>query len=865
MSSPEVTTAIEIIQKVARRMATCFQDPNAIWLELKDAEPEFLQSILDQYKGTIYPVQMVREFVAWKLLTGAQWGNEQHLALLDAIRRRDRDFFFGFRDVEFSSDKADPFRTWTNPARIYLPFLIPNAEKVQTSLQVLSEDLSARLGQPHLKCTLWDFNGSTNFGQETAALAFFPDNKMGHQEAWQLFVEIRWDGFDFGLLAGKSLGKQENVLERAETWDLVADGLTKLVPQFIAKNQSTRRFLQWAPGQAARYWEEFHQLGVVAVGWDALGDLTQFQTREALAEALGVANPDASNEVMNLTLFLEASIGDVVVAKQGRKAAVGIGIITGAYEYHPERTTYKHMRKCQWIVAKPIDFGVSMFRADTLATTRKWPEIASGYAEKFPELADVLKQVTKGQPLTSPGPMIPEIVVQPEPPPALALNPTNIILYGPPGTGKTFNSIDWALSLIEQKDLGVIQNEERTLRRERFQHYLDSDKIKFVTFHQSFSYEDFVEGIKPDLEAEEGTLQYEIQPGLFRLICRDAEENWRGALNQNVPRGFDELWAEFVLPLDEETGKTLNVPTPRGFYTITDVNSRTIRFNKMAGNSVHSLAIATLRQLFYNERKVPAGLSPYYNSLVDLLRQRQRASQKAPVKALSQFVLVIDEINRGNVAQILGELITLLEPDKRLGMKESLTLQLPYSKRSFGVPPNLHIIGTMNTADRSVEALDTALRRRFIFKESMPDPTLITLEACRDRWGEEWELEDLDLCELLDTVNNRLIRLLDRDHTIGHAFFIDIHDLDGLREVFADKVIPLLQEFFYGDWSRIGLILGGRFIQEDKEVGLTGFAAFDTDIGDIDDRRIYSITPVSVWDAAAFKSIYATAALSQET
>ena len=197
-------------------------------------------------------------------------------------------------------------------------------------------------------------------------------------------------------------------------------------------------------------------------------------------------------------------------------------------------------------------------------------------------------------------------------------------------------------------------------------------------------------------------------------------------------------------------------------------------------------------------------------------------------------------------------------------MSEALSLQLPYSKRPFGVPPNLHIIGTMNTADRSVEALDTALRRRFTFKETMPDTSLITQEVCRERWGDDWELEELDLGELLSTINNRLMRLLDRDHTVGHAFFMSVRDLDGLSAVFADKVIPLLQEFFYGDWSRIGLVLGEKFVREDKVVGLTGFAPFDADIGDIDDRRLYSITPEASWDLAAFISIYASVGTNLE-
>ena len=259
MSSKEVIDSLETIQSVARKMATCFQDANAIWSELKALDSDTLQSILDQYQGTTQPVQMYREYVAWKLLAGTPWGNEQHLALMEAIRSKDRDYFLGFREVEFRSDRADPFRTWANPARLYLPFLFPNTEAVQGALKLLSGDLATRLGQANLNCTLWDFNGPTNFGQEISALAFFPDNRRDHQEAWQLFARIRWDGFDFGLMAGKSLGVSENPLKRVESWDLVGEGLTQLLPEFNARNQSLRRFLQWAPGQAAKYWDEFHR------------------------------------------------------------------------------------------------------------------------------------------------------------------------------------------------------------------------------------------------------------------------------------------------------------------------------------------------------------------------------------------------------------------------------------------------------------------------------------------------------------------------------------------------------------------------------------------------------------------------------
>ncbi len=206
------------------------------------------------------------------------------------------------------------------------------------------------------------------------------------------------------------------------------------------------------------------------------------------------------------------------------------------------------------------------------------------------------------------------------------------------------------------------------------------------------------------------------------------------------------------------------------------------------------------------------------------------------------YVLIIDEINRGNIAQIFGELITLLEPDKRSGKKESATTLLPYSKQPFSVPPNLYLLGTMNTADRSVEALDTALRRRFFFEEIAPKPILLAA------------IGDINLKILLQTINQRIEVLLDKDHRIGHAYFMNINTLDDLRIIFANKIIPLLKEYFYGDWGKIGLVLGEGFIQKKSTLSQNIFANFDYDYkDDFENRTVYELTPVSDWDESVFR------------
>jgi 5-methylcytosine-specific restriction protein B len=200
--------------------------------------------------------------------------------------------------------------------------------------------------------------------------------------------------------------------------------------------------------------------------------------------------------------------------------------------------------------------------------------------------------------------------------------------------------------------------------------------------------------------------------------------------------------------------------------------------------------------------------------------------KKAALDLENRYAIFIDEINRGNVSAIFGELITLIEQDKRKGAANAMSALLPYSKNQFSVPQNVDIYGTMNTADRSVEALDTALRRRFSFEEMLPQPELL-----KDK-GENGsgKVGNIVLEELLITINERVEALVDRDHTIGHAFFMEVDSLDSLRNVFANKVIPLLQEYFYGDYAKMEMVIGPDFFNSEKRKKKVTFAIQNEDV-----------------------------------
>ena len=330
----------------------------------------------------------------------------------------------------------------------------------------------------------------------------------------------------------------------------------------------------------------------------------------------------------------------------------------------------------------------------------------------------------------------------------------NTILYGPPGTGKTYNTVCYAVAIIENKPLEDIMSEAadeggyaEVFRR--YNEHKDSGRIAFSTFHQSYGYEEFIEGIKPVMDsAGNGDIKYAVVNGVFKDFCEQEE-------------------------------------------TLVPVNR----------------------------------------------------------------VFIIDEINRGNISKIFGELITLIEPSKRIGAKEGIKAILPYSKKAFGIPDNVYILGTMNTADRSIATLDTALRRRFDFVEMMPDENVL----------EGIEVDGINISRMLGKINERISVLFDREHTIGHAYFIGLKDdnsIEALSNIFRNKVIPLLQEYFYEDYEKIRLILADNQVQdEDKQFVIANEVKINylfgtNDIELIDDSISYKMNPTAFENKEAYIKIY---------
>ncbi|WP_275944505.1 McrB family protein [Nitrosophilus alvini] len=376
--------------------------------------------------------------------------------------------------------------------------------------------------------------------------------------------------------------------------------------------------------------------------------------------------------------------------------------------------------------------------------------------------------------------------------------PLNQILYGPPGTGKTYSVIEKAVEIIEGK-----KPDSREKAKENFQKYKDSGQIEFVTFHQSYSYEEFIEGLKAETDSE-GNISYEIKDGIFKKISDKAKKNFEDAENKWTKKDFENVFREKVIDklMDEEK---IEIQMKRKKFYIFEITDKSIKFEKENGSKQHTLSINTLKKIYdieSAEKIISGGLQPYYEGLLEYLLRDAKVENNENLK---NYVLIIDEINRGNISKIFGELITLIEPDKRLGAEEEMTVTLPYSKESFRVPKNLYIIGTMNTADRSIALLDTALRRRFEFVEMMPDPNKL-----------DFEVDGINIKSMLESINQRIEYLYDRDHTIGHAYFMNVKDFDDLKNIFKNKIIPLLAEYFYDDWAKIRIVLADSQTDNEK-------------------------------------------------
>jgi len=347
----------------------------------------------------------------------------------------------------------------------------------------------------------------------------------------------------------------------------------------------------------------------------------------------------------------------------------------------------------------------------------------------------------------------------------------NIILQGAPGVGKTYTTAELALAICDGIEK-VPDNHDEVMKR--YEQLQKEGRIGFVTFHQSMDYEDFVEGIKPS--TDNGTITYDVEDGIFKQISIKAQAG----------NNFDEIYDKFISEINEyDEENVFKIQTPKGMTFGVKVNTKN-NLSLYVGTELQKAATLTkenIRKMSEDDKSVKY-YQPYFRGVVNILKSKGLKSQKNTDK---NYVLIIDEINRGNVSKIFGELITLLEADKRIDGTHPIKLTLPYSKDEFGVPSNLYIIGTMNTTDRSVGNIDYAVRRRFAF---------VTLKSDKDVVKQKSIPQALKLFDAVETfIKKNQIEMDFEDLMVGHSYFIAENETE-LKIKWDYEIIPLLREYY---------------------------------------------------------------------
>lgn len=592
-------------------------------------------------------------------------------------------------------------------------------------------------------------------------------------------------------------------------------------------DMKSRKYWVFAPGEGCDHWEECKSKGLMLVGWDDIDDLTKYKDKKSIDAALKKVYPKDNdsyrkNDVSTLWYMCnEIQVGDVVYARNGLSEILGRGIVTSNYFYDGERADFCNVRTIKWT-------HIGHWAASALSI----PTIIPKYGQWVEEME---KTITLSE---SDKTMLNDISKYAN----LLLKKKNIILQGAPGTGKTYNTAAIALSVLGVTDVDLTDHEAVM---EKYEELRKKDQIAFCTFHQSMEYEDFVEGLKPfpvkDAEGNVVGMEYKVDDGIFKQICEAAMENLMQSLVAETPQeNYSELFDKYCAHIEKEfaelavagkdpaidlqsnskmkmrgvsrnrNGKISSIFIAKDEKAATQSLSKKIFLRDYEDFRTGKIASYTDIKPAYESQSDFHGNAIYYFPLYGKIKEYSQTDEgkigQTKKVEKKNYVLIIDEINRGNVAKIFGELITLLESDKRVGDNAThpIKVKLPYSKdfdddgnEDFAVPSNLYIIGTMNTTDRSTGTLDYALRRRFAFVTLKSDVSVI--KKCYDNLGDD-ELKNKavalfeDIYDFISDPKHLCGDLSIDDLMVGHSYFM-ANDEAELATKMEYEVLPLIAEY----------------------------------------------------------------------
>ena len=746
---------------------------------LNEISPQNRISLWESYKNVEGPIKGIRSQVAKILKEKDISLNELELIINEA-------------KVSYPNSFSRMYKTWYN--MLYMFVLANYRNDINQAIEELISSIKSELSNPtYIKVVKFDFTGERETGSTRLWIAIFNSKHQKQDTAKQLFLNIE-NGKVFFSLYNRPTGTHIEEINIADGEAFKADSLITLFKNNLAEVE--------ADDASIKKIKKIQLLPTESIFKVSMGpnDINSETFNFLLSEQLVMVHKDTkplgqSYETQGDIFTKKIKIGDYIYLCRGNKMIL-IGKING----ESEAVEYDELGNEGW-VQRSFEIIAQSVSDSTYTGEQKWwaPNFRSTCYPISNDEIDFANNIffkpffqTEFIKLISQTNVLLKTTDNTFNMPSL-----NTILYGPPGTGKTYHTITKAAEIIAGERFENRYEEAKTLYKEK----LAEEQIEFVTFHQNYSYEDFVAGLRPNTN-ETNQLSFKEHKGIFYRISQKAKENWQDYReyqkgNKFKEPSFEEVLNEFLKPLAERDEPIVLQTLARNVtFKLFSINEKNFGLEKSSGSKEHTISMTTLKALYEGKREYNLqGLGVYYYPIIDKLKQVAATLRReiTEVKLLN-FVLIIDEINRANISRVFGELITLLEPDKRLGEKHELTLRLPGlpDEERFGVPPNLFIVATMNTADKSIALIDIAIRRRFVFEDMYPRPEIINATV-----PEAYRI-------FLISLNNSIKEKKGVDFTIGHAYFIaDEQKPFDIIEVLNQKVIPLLNEYFYNQRNNL--------------------------------------------------------------